>query len=302
MRNGSSIAWGLLGVALVAGTISDQAVRRPLLRVGGYRMLAVDLHVHTFPLSASTLAPWDLVLEARRQGLDAIAVTGHNEAVSGKVGRWFSKWIGGPAVIAGEEIHGPRYHMIAAGIEHAIGWRLSAAEAIDEIHRQGGVAIAAHPTAGAWPAFDAEAMRKLDGAEVGQPAGFQGRKNAQEMREFYRRSGAAAIGSSDWHGMGPVGLCRTYIFAKDDSVAAILDAIRARRTVVLDRGLVFGDPVLAQLAGSQLGRELPARGWLQWVSAVCGAMGLAGLAILNLLPGPFRHGPPPAPHKEPAEV
>ena len=100
----------------------------------------------------------------------------------------------------------------------------------------------------------------MDGAEVGQPAGFQWRKNAQEMREFYRRSGAAAIGSSDWHGMGPVGLCRTYVFAKDDSVAAILDAIRARRTVVLDRGLVFGDPVLAQLAGSQLGRELPARG------------------------------------------
>ena len=87
--------------------------------------------------------------------------------MSGKVGRWFSNGSAVRAVIAGEEIHGPQYHMIAAGIEHAIGWRLTAAEAIDEIHRQGGVAIAAHPTAGAWPAFDADAMRKLDGAEVG---------------------------------------------------------------------------------------------------------------------------------------
>ena len=72
--------------------------------------------------------------------------------------------------------------------------------------------------------------------------------------------------------------------------------------MVLDRGLVFGDPVLAQLAGSQLGRELPARGWLRVGQRVCGVMGLAGLAIFNFLPGPFRHGPPPTPHKEPAEV
>ena len=78
------------------------------------------------------------------QGLDAIAVTGHNEVVDAKVGRWFSRLIGGPIVLVGEEILSePRYHLIAVGISTYVDFHQRAADAIDEIHRQGGVAIAA---------------------------------------------------------------------------------------------------------------------------------------------------------------
>ena len=118
--------------------------------------------------SASTLAPWDLVLEARRQSLDAIALTGHNQAGTAWWGRWFSQLVGGPTVIVGEEIHTPHYHMIAAGIQSTISWRDTAAQSIAEIHRQGGVAIAAHPTQFSWPAFD-PVIAGLYGAEVMQP-------------------------------------------------------------------------------------------------------------------------------------
>ena len=274
-----TIAWWLLGVALITGTQSDRVAQRPPLTVAGYRVLAADFHVHTFPLSASSLAPWDLVLEARRQGLDAIAITGHNEAVSGRVARWFSRAVGGPVAIVGEEIHGPAYHLIALGIERAVSWRLSAAEAIDEVHRQGGVAIAAHPVRYYWPAYAGGAMQMLDGTEVMQPVADLAPRNAGDLVEFQRRSGAAAIASSDWHGMGPVGVCRTYLFAKDDSEAAILDAIRARRTVVVDGGRVFGNLELARAAGGRLGQEMPRRSRLAWVSAVCGVAGLALLAL-----------------------
>jgi PHP-associated len=295
------VPWVLLGVALVAGTLADRAPQHPPWFAGPYRVLAADLHVHPFPSSASTLAPWDLVLEARHRGLDAIAVTGHNEAYSGQVARWFSRMVGGPTVIAGEEIHGPHFHMIAAGIQRTISWRLSAKAAIAEIHRQGGVAIAAHPTQPSWPFF-LEAISQLDGAEVAQPVVLQDPKLGAELREFYRESGAAAIGSSDWHGMGPLGLCRTYVFATDDSAAAILEAIRARRTVVVDRGNLFGNLELARLAGGRLEQERPSRSVLAWFSTVCGVAGLAALALVSLRTGLSRRDPPPALRTAPSAV
>jgi hypothetical protein len=295
-----SICWWLLGAAMVTGLLSDRTEKRAPLSVGPFRVLAVDLHVHTFPLSASTLAPWDVVMEARRRGLDAVAISGQNEAISGQVARWFSRLVGGPTVIASEEVHGPAFHLIAAGIDHTISWRLSAEEAIDEIHRQGGVAIAAHPTAQAWPAFSLRALRNLDGAEVAQPVAFT--KHSTEIREFSHRTGAAAIGSSDWHGMGPVGLCRTYVFANDDSEAAIVAAIRSRQTVVVDRGRVFGNMILAQMAGDRLfdrGAASEGRvwGWLKMLSGVFGVAGLFALALLSLPKELSRRDPPPAPRK-----
>jgi hypothetical protein len=162
----------LIAVALIAGTYSDTVPKNPPLMLGDYRVLAADFHVHPFPLSWAPLAPWDIVLEAQRQGLDAIAITGHNHVWVAKVGSWFSHRIGGPTIVVGEEIIAPTYHLLAIGIDHTIDWRQPAAAAIDEVHRQGGVAIAAHPVFKYWGAFDPNAMSKLDGSEVLHPLGY----------------------------------------------------------------------------------------------------------------------------------
>ena len=62
------------------------------------------------------------------------------------------------------------------------------------------------------------------------------------MREFYQRSPSAAIGSSDHHRVGPLSICRTYVFAHDDSDRSILEAVHQRRTVVFDGdGRDWGD-------------------------------------------------------------
>lgn len=268
------VATSLLAVALIAGTLSDTVSPRAPLMAGGYRMVAADFHVHTFPLSASTIAPWDVPAEARRQGLDAVAVTGHNETISGKAARWWQHMAGGATVIAGEEIHGPRFHLIAAGIHSTISWRLSASDAIDEVHRQGGIAIAAHPTVGMWPAYR-DVMAKLDGSEVAHPLMFGHEEFRRAFEEFFVRGKASPIGSSDFHGPGPIGVCRTYVFARDDSEQAILDAIRAHRTVVMDGGRAYGDPVWIALARSAGLPKAPVEdGWLARLSRVCGVLGL----------------------------
>jgi hypothetical protein len=282
MNSVRRVSAGLLLAALAAGTLADRPQSQPPLWIAGYRVLAADFHVHSYPLSASTLAPWDLVLEARRQSLDAIAITGHNQVEAGLWGRWFARLVGGPTVIAGEEIHAPFYHPIAAGIHSTISWRNTAAQSIAEIHAQGGVAIAAHPVRGSWPAFDPQAMASLDASEIMQPIvwGYN-YYGARELREFYQRGPLAAIGSSDYHGMGPLGICRTYVFARDDSEQSILEAIRRRRTVVYDRdGRAWGDAQLIQLAGGRLrDREPQPSGALDLFSRAAGLLGLIGILI-----------------------
>src|SRR5262245_4102529 len=230
-------AWALLVAALALGAAIDRPRPRPPTTIGGYRVLAADFHTHSSTWSDGALTPFGVVLEAKRQGLDAIAITGHDEVIDAKVGRWFSRMVGGPIVLVGEEIlheppSAPKYHLIAAGITERVSFRLTAGEAIEDIHRQGGIAVAAHPRPEFWPAYDSAAMQKLDGAEICHPMIYSLPEVQGELSEFASRGRVAAIGSSDFHGIGPMGMCRTFVFAREATERTILDAVRAGRTVV----------------------------------------------------------------------
>ena len=61
-----------------------------------------------------------MVIDARYQGLDAIAITGHRQTLDAKWGRWFSERIGGPIVLVGEEIPEIPHHVIAVGIHTTV--------------------------------------------------------------------------------------------------------------------------------------------------------------------------------------
>jgi|HubBroStandDraft_1064217.scaffolds.fasta_scaffold00297_11 hypothetical protein len=280
------IASGLLLASLAAGTIGDSPRAHPPMILGGYRVMAADFHVHSFPLSWATLSPWDTAIEAQRQGLDAIAIVGHNHVWVSKVGRWFSRRWGGPLVLTGEEIVSAHYHLLAIGIDSTIDWRQTAVSAIREIHRQGGVAIAAHPLAGSWPAYDAQARQALDGAEVLHPIAYESADLATQLRQFYGSAPLTAIGDSDYHGLGPIGICRTYVFTKEETQPGILDAIRHGRTVVYDRaGRAYGDPDLIRVAAAD-GRlprldSTPAPSMFSRIAAILGltAAAIAGLSL-----------------------
>jgi len=80
----------LLLISMIIGTMSDVPRQNAPLMLGGYNVLATDFHIHSFPLSWGVLSPWDTVIEARREGLDAIAMTPHNHTWVAKIGQWFS--------------------------------------------------------------------------------------------------------------------------------------------------------------------------------------------------------------------
>jgi predicted metal-dependent phosphoesterase TrpH len=281
----TALGAGLL-VALIAGTLADVPEPRVHREMGGYHVLATDFHVHSFPFSWSTLSAFDTVLDARHQGLDAIAITPHNHVWVARLGRWFANAIGGPIVVVGEEVTAPGYHMLAVGIDELVSNRLSAEDAIDEIHRQGGVAIAAHPYRDFWPGLDAEAMRKLDGSEVVRPEAYLGEEPIAELVEFNQRAGATAIGATDFHGTLPVGYSRTYVFARERSASAIVDAVRNGRTVVYDRERAYGDASLIALAQASGGLPrtppvLPPPGLLAGFSRALAVLTLLAVVLFN---------------------
>jgi len=154
-------------------------------------------------------------------------------------------------VIAGEEVTSAEYHLIAVGIHLRVSPDQPAARAIEAVHAQGGVAIAAHPVRG-FRGWTDEAIAMLDGAEVAHPMMEQGEGQRQELLAFYERGRRlnphlAAIGSSDVHTMPTMAKCRTLLLARDKSAEGVLDAIRSGRTVAMDpQGRLYGPPELVR--------------------------------------------------------
>jgi hypothetical protein len=216
----------------------------------------------------------------------------HSQLLVAKLGRGLSRHTGGPTILVGEEVTAPGYHLIAVGIEEKVSWRQPVARAIEDVHAQGGVAIAAHPLARFWPAFDEAAQRSLDGAELMHPVAYSGPEKAEQLLAFYHRGdaggrGLAPIGSSDYHVLNGLGLCRTYVFARENSEAAIVAAVRDHRTVVYDpEGKAYGDRALVELlkdVATTLGpedyRHRQRASWLEWITRTAAWFGLLGLVF-----------------------
>jgi len=277
------IAISLIAAGLLIGTIGDRPRTRDVVMLGGYRVLSADFHTHSSTWSDGSLTPWGLVIEARYQGLDAIAITGHRQTLDAKWGRWFSDKIGGPIVLVGEEIPEIPQHVVAVGIHTTVDSALPVGDQIDEIHRQGGIAIAAHPGNFFWPGFE-PVLDRLDGTEVCHPYSFAYPDAHHELEEFARRADAAAIGSSDFHGPGRLGMCRTFVFVREATAAGILEAIRARRTVVYGgpEAKAYGDPELVRVAEAdgRLRKMANADYPASLLDRLSQILGIAGFALL----------------------
>ena len=239
----------LYAAAVLAGTLTDvprrQAPASPARLIG-------DFHVHAMP-GDGFLPVWEIQKEAARRGIDVVAITNHNHNLAWRIAQSLGLLAEYPLVIPGQELTTPTFHMAVVGVTSMVDSRLSAREALDAIHAQGGVGIAAHPFAKSWTDTDVEALRRLDGAEVGHPSIAMRASWDAELRAFYERARrenprVAAIGSSDFHG-GQLGRYCTALDVPEPTARGVVDAIRGGRTtaygapsppcpaVAADRGL-----------------------------------------------------------------
>ena len=282
----------LFSLGLACGAWSDRSDVPAPERRGGYVVLEADMHAHT-RFSDGLLSPFDLVIHGRRQRLHALAVTEHNMVFPGEVARWFSRAIGGPLVIVGEEITSSLYHVHAYGLAHRVLPTPDLGAVIDAVHAQGGLVVAAHPVRHFWPSL-VPLRAHLDGAEVMHPIAYRPPRAGwdwSQMAAFNEASAASghrltAIGASDYHGFAPLGLCRTLIFAREATEASAFEALREGRTVVTDlRGRLWGDPALCELLRARPYRSVarasgyPIEGPLDAPGRAFGWIGLVGMIV-----------------------
>ncbi|MCC6643065.1 MAG: PHP domain-containing protein, partial [Deltaproteobacteria bacterium] len=175
-----------------------------------------DLHLHT-TFSDGTATPEEtLNFCMTRTKLRVVAITDHDTIDGALRARRYAEEnpdvFSGMHVIVGEEISAREGHVIGLFLEEWIAPGMDAARTIEAIHRQGGIAIAAHPYTNLmkWNnlvgvgdlirslPFDAVEIRNANFTEV-----FANRKATRRL------DGKAQTGSSDGHFLESVGRCFT---------------------------------------------------------------------------------------------
>jgi hypothetical protein len=181
------------------------------------RSIRADLHNHTHFSPDSILSPEYLIRRARERGIDVIAVTDHNTIEGGLRCREIAE-NAAPAVriIVGEEVKTRDGEILGLFLTEDVPRGLSAAETVERIHAQGGVAGAPHPfdafRSGLKPEAMLDVVTDLDFIE-----GFNARmmfamhnRRAQELAAEYGKPMTAA---SDAHSAREVG--RAYVEMPD---------------------------------------------------------------------------------------
>ncbi|MDB4946568.1 MAG: hypothetical protein JWP97_6102 [Labilithrix sp.] len=275
----------------IGGYVCDVAPARPVVHRAGYRVLEGDFHAHT-AWSDGSLSPLGVVRQANRRGLDVIAITEHNTVWPSRFAQAYAP-ADQPLVLTGQEVTTARFHVIAIGIEHTVSPDQPLDDVIDAIHAQHGVAIIAHPVPLYWPHILASRER-FDAAEVVHPIAFSETSGAWSYAEMVRFSREAkgplgAIGSSDYHWMSVLGLCRTLVFVTEPvTQASVVEAIRAHRTVTVGPdGTAYGDAAsIAALEREPIAPRAPdyeyrGSGVADRVLRAIGWMGLLGVVLLR---------------------
>jgi hypothetical protein len=223
-----------------------------------------DMHLHTVHSDGRRL-PAEVAAGARAAGLDFIVSTDHN--TSSAAGVWGA--YAGPdlLIIDGEEITTRNGHYTALGLPAGtwIDWRYRAVDGalarfVRDIHRAGGLAVAAHPlapcvacgwkfgytalTAGAWTSGWREETA-MDAVEV-----WNGPWTADDEAVLAgwdnllvagARTGAwiPAVGDSDAHREPQViGLPHNVVHATDLTRRAILDGVRSGQVWIAESAAV----------------------------------------------------------------
>ncbi|OYR56302.1 PHP domain-containing protein [Halorubrum halodurans] len=200
-------------------------------------MLSVELHSHS-ALSHDGRDPVDLLLEqAAAVGLDALAVTDHDE-IDASIEAAEKAADYGLVGIVGMEVTSAAGHVLAFGIDELVPSGLPFDETLDRIREAGGIAVVPHPFQktrhGVAAHVSDEQLASADAIEVYNSRLFTGRANRQAETFAVRRNLPMTAGS-DAHISEMVGQAVTEVGADERSAEAILEAVADGRTSVVGK-------------------------------------------------------------------
>lgn len=187
-----------------------------------------DPHIHSVYSGDSRSEVIDILIQAEKKGLDAIAISDHNEIIGSRLARSIP---GSLIVVPSIEISTEKGHMLGLGVDEVIPKGLSAVETVDRIHDAGGLAIVPHPFSYYRHGLFCKVDKNLavDGVETKNARYIFGYSNKQAQTLAYNNR-LATLGASDSHFLESIGDAYTEVNTKGyDSVDGILKAIKHRR-------------------------------------------------------------------------
>jgi predicted metal-dependent phosphoesterase TrpH len=195
-------------------------------------VLSVELHAHSAH-SYDGRDPVELLLEqAAAVGLDALAITDHDEFEGSRKAVELAPDYG-LVGIPGMEVTSEAGHVLALGIEEAIPAGLPFEETVEAIHDQGDIAVVPHPfqeyRSGVVGNISREMLTIADAIEVYNSRLLTGRGNRKAKR-FATARGMPMTAGSDAHISEMVGQAVTKVDAAERTSDAILSAIAEGKT------------------------------------------------------------------------
>lgn len=197
-----------------------------------------DLHIHTNRHSPdSAIDPVALLRRAQFLGLSGVVITEHDWLWTPEEIDELQACVPEVHVFAGIEVSCAEGHFLVYGVTDPfrVPKGIGVRDLCEEVHRQGGAVVAAHPFRWDQP-FDAiihEVQPDLDGLEV----------MSSNMDEFCRTRAASirvqrrwsGVGSSDAHREETVGCCYTEFPQAIRDVRDLVEALRSGSAVARER-------------------------------------------------------------------
>ena len=180
-----------------------------------------DLHVHTTYSKDSLITPKDLIYYAKKRGLNAVAVTDHNQLE----GAWKIAKETDFLVIPGMEISSADGHIVALNVNELVPRGFSAVETVERIHKAGGIAIACHPYVLFKGCLRDKVGATFDAIEVINARAFPFKNSVKKAEEAAENFKLSRVAGTDAHYGPQIGYGYTAIEAAEPSVDAIAKAI-----------------------------------------------------------------------------
>ena len=194
--------------------------------------MKIDMHCHSFYSDDGLSSPEALLKSAKKKGLDGIALTDHDTNNGWKPALKAAEKLG-MVLILGEEIKIKRNgktigEILGYFLKNEIDSRgKTVKQVIDEIKKQGGLAVIAHPYHWKKPFLELDKYKNLaDGIEAFN-ARSQSKKGNQKALNFAKKNGLLGTAGSDAHHSSEIG--DAYLEANANNLEEFKESLLQKR-------------------------------------------------------------------------
>ena len=208
-----------------------------------------DLHVHSYHSKDSNSIHDDILEVALKRGLDGFAICDHDTVEGGLACEKRALELGFEiTVIPGVEVTSSKGHILVLGIRENIEPLLSPQETIYNARKLGGTIIIPHPFKQSSHGIGSFEGLDIDAVEVFNSRCLFNNANHKALIEA-ERLGIPGVAGSDSHIPEMVGQAYTEVDASENTVEAVLRAIREGKVAPAGKNTPM-PIILKQMSGS----------------------------------------------------